>query len=361
MVTSFNSRLHVISSVCVHSRSWQRHFHGSHQSITAFLSTWTPRQAQLVRVLSVDLSKAFDVITHSSTINACCRFKIPFEVYPWIASNLKDRRQRVKIGESFSNWTNVTSGVPQGSVLGPLLFCIVTNDLSPVHANSTIIQYADDISLLHFVINATQDRLPEEFRNMVSWAENLKLCVNYYDKCYLMDVVTKKGLTLLPLPHVTPVTHLKLLGLTLSNDKRWTEHVNSTIKKASRRIFLMLNLSRAACPPHIIFKAYCTYVRSVLLYSFPAFCNIPVYLKSKMIRVEKRVFRLLGQHTFPSLFAAGDEICRRAFKEVVMHADHPLRRFFTLRQSFGTRSRGILQPPRTKTSRFKNSFLRFSC
>ena len=137
--------------------------------------------------------------------------------------------------------------------------------------------------------------------------------------------------------------------------------MNSTIKKASRRIFLMLNLSRAACPPHIIFKAYCAYVRSVLLYSFPAFCNIPAYLKLKMIRIENRVFRLLGQHNFPSLFVAGDEICRRVFDDVVRHPDHPLRRFFTLRQSSRTRSRAILQPPRTRTSRFKNSFLRFSC
>ena len=313
-----------------------------------------------VRVLSIDLSKAFDVITPSSILNACHSFQIPLQAYQWIKSYLSDRKQRVKLGDECSNWTHITSGVPQGSVLGPLLFCMTTNKLSPIHKNSTIIQYADDITLLHFLRNPNDDKLHEEFAHLEQWAESLSLSINR-NKCSVMDVVTKQNLVLQTLPNVHSVSHFKLLGVMLSSDMKWASHIDFIVKKASRRMFLLLNLRRANSPPDVIFKAYCAFIRSLLLYSFPVFCNIPAYLKQRLLRIEKRVFRLLGASTgdFPSLFSTADKICERIFEDVIRHNDHPLRGFFTHRTS-RTRSSVILHPPRCKTSRFSESFIKFS-
>ena len=69
--------------------------------------------------------------------------------------------------------------------------------------------------------------------------------------------------------------------------------IRDRVSKASRRIYLMYNLVRSGCPPELLVRAYVAYIRSVLLYSVPVFCNAPDYLFKKLCRVEKRVYRVI--------------------------------------------------------------------
>ena len=148
-----------------------------------------------VRLLSVDFSKAFNKLLHSCIVSACVDFELPSYAINWIASFLSGRKQRVFVDGRASSWSSVTSGVPQGSILGPILFCLAVDSLSPVCDNSHIIKYADDVSVFHFVRNQTQDMLQLEWDNLVQWSHTMHLPLNFL-KCNVTDFVTKKNLSL---------------------------------------------------------------------------------------------------------------------------------------------------------------------
>ena len=103
-----------------------------------------------------------------------------------ISNFLSFRRQRVFLDGRVSAWSAISSGVPQGSVLGPILFCMTTDSLSHVCKNSVIIRYADDVSILHFVRSASEDHLQTEWENIVTWSENVNLPLNLL-KCRVID------------------------------------------------------------------------------------------------------------------------------------------------------------------------------
>ena len=189
---------------------------------------------------------------------------------------LFNRQQRVFGNNCNSPWSVIPSGVPQGSVLGPLLFTLVVNDLKPLFSNSCIIKYADDVSLLHFVRSSSDDHLQEEFDKCMRWSRCNYLPLNF-SKCQVLDFCTKKCLSLTPVffsgSPLPQVETAKILGVFLSSDLSWNAHISYIVSKASHRVFIIRNLKRSACSSELIFRAYVAFVRSILLYTFPSFCN----------------------------------------------------------------------------------------
>ena len=115
--------------------------------ITYHISQGTP-----VDIFYADFAKAFDKVPHKKLIAKLRSYGINEETVNWIQSFLTNREQRVVLGKESSNWTRVTSGVPQGSVLGPLLFIIYINDLAKEIENKVEL-YADDSKLIRTVVN----------------------------------------------------------------------------------------------------------------------------------------------------------------------------------------------------------------
>jgi hypothetical protein len=316
-----------------------------------------------VRLLCVDFAKAFDKILHSLIISSVNRFGLSSNIVSWIGSFWADRFQMVRIGDNVSSWSPITSGVPQGSVLGPILFCMAVSSISSVCANSYCVMYADDLTVLHFVRNPADDLLQLEWDNIVAWSSANSLPVNNSKSC-VFDIVTKKSLTLFPVTHsdgsfLKSVSSISLLGLTFSADLKWNFHFDAMMKKVSKRTYLMYNLVKSGCPSDLLVCAYISYIRSVFLYSFPSFCNASDYLLKRLVRFEKRILRVIHASPRLDILAAADAMCRRLFASIEANDSHPLRTIFYERDKTA-RNHLTLKPPFARTKRFSNSFIKFA-
>lgn len=320
-----------------------------------------------VRVLSVDLAKAFDKIQHDRIIDSCISFNFPVPLIRWIASFLTNRLQYVTVNNVFSQGVRMTSGVPQGSVIGPLLFAMSVNSLSPVNVNSTMIKYADDILLLHKFRVPSQDHLQDEWDNIVEWSNCIALPINF-SKSIVMDIITKKNVDLKPIfvdnvNMLVNVSSFTYLGVTFSNNFSWNEHIKCIVRRASRKVFMIRNLRRCGSDPYLMLKTYQTFIRPILTYAFASYCNAPAYLLDELIKVERRIFRIMGMKCADELniIAHATLMCTNLFQVILKEECHPLRDVFQKRPTNScTRSHGcVLRPPFAKTKRYANSFIKF--
>jgi len=140
-----------------------------------------------VDVIFLDYWKAFDSIPHKRLQEKLKLFGLNAKLVAWITEFLKNRRMRVRVHRSFSNWAEVFSGVPQGSVLGPLLFLLFVNDLPSV-IKSHIRMFADDMKIWCTIKQDIDSiGLQQDLDSMDSWCQEWLLKLNP-DKCKVMHI-----------------------------------------------------------------------------------------------------------------------------------------------------------------------------
>ncbi|XP_071951181.1 uncharacterized protein [Antedon mediterranea] len=143
-------------------------------------------------VIYTDFSKAFDSVSHDLLIFKLSKFGLSGSLLSWFKSYLTNRQQRVVIGGETSDWLPVLSGVPQGSILGPLLFNLFINDLPLKFNHSESLLFADDLKLFK-VITTPQDAfsLQEDLNGLVEWTEKWGIKLNA-NKCKYLSITLKK-------------------------------------------------------------------------------------------------------------------------------------------------------------------------
>ena len=185
---------------------------------------------------------------------------------------LKNRRQRVQVNDSYSDWGSATSGVPQGSVLGPLLFLIYINDIVDVVKHSNIKLYADDSKIYHSFEREAEfsDGLQDDLESIAAWAASWQLSVNA-SKCFVLPVgnrlvsqnPSRYSLNDVALPTVKVE---KDLGVFMSGDLRFSEHCSKIASSASQvaGIIFRAFASKDVC---FMVKMFITYIRPILEYN----------------------------------------------------------------------------------------------
>ena len=247
-----------------------------------------------------DYSSAFTSVNHKLLLHKMKHsFNVTDRAYMWIASYLSNRTQRVVLNGKQSEWAPVLSGVPEGSICGPLLFTCYTADI-PLVIRGGCTMYADDIKL-HRPIRCVEDvtHLQADIDSLVQWSHTWKLRLNP-TKCHVISFTLRTS----PISAVYTMDGIVLgrcaevrdLGVILDSKLTFAKHVDATVAKSRRMLGLLIrSMQMSACPRRAklnyraLLTAYCSHVRSIMEYGSVVWSGAAVTHLKRLERI---------QHTF---------------------------------------------------------------
>ena len=220
-------------------------------------------QGYPIDVIYLDFQKAFDKVPHKRLMLKLRALGIVDEIYCWIEDWLKDRKQRVILLGANSDWIGVKSGVPQGSVLGPLLFLIYINDIDEGVA-SGLLKFADDTKIFGVVANNEDiKKLQGDLINLCRWSKDWLMLFNV-EKCKVMHIGYNNKKVKYEM-----VDKEKDLGVIMQNDLKWNSQCTKAVKTANR-VLGMIRRSFSYLNKDIALHLYKTLVRPHLEYCVQA-------------------------------------------------------------------------------------------
>ncbi|KAG7306984.1 hypothetical protein JYU34_007107 [Plutella xylostella] len=267
-------------------------------SFVEFLSEAIDEHRQ-VDVVYTDFSKAFDKVDHKNLIKKLSIYGIFGSLLLWLGSYLTDRNFYVVVNGFQSRNYSVTSGVPQGSHLGPILFNIFINDLPGLLQNSTPFLFADDLKLAKVIKSADESILLQNDLNVLNeWCKingmflNAKKCFYIRFTRNINEILSTYNIQSNTLLEVTTVRDL---GVTLDKKLTFVPHIDHIVKKSNKALGFVLRNSKAFRNPNTKILLYNAFVRSVLEY-----CSVvwrPHY-STHIARIERIQKRFVGHLSY---------------------------------------------------------------
>ena len=336
-----------------------------------------------VRVVFLDISKAFDRVWHKGLLYKLHRPGISGNLLKWLQSYLSDRRQRVIINGQNSDWKNVTAGVPQGSVLGPLLFLLYINDLSYEIQNCNIRFFADDTCLFINIDNRTEaaERINDDLIRVKNWAD--KWLVNFSPTKTKSLIISNKhdrqsnpAVYFDNLP-ITEVNNHTYLGLKFSYNLKWNDHIEDISVKATKRLNMMLPLKYKISRKTLEIM-YKTLVQPVMEYAIVVWGGTFDTTLSKLEEINVSALRLISGATSNSNIS-------NLYKETALNSFYQrrdiamLKMFYKIKHNlapdylaellpperyqvtqYSLRNNNTIEPPFARLETFKRSFIPYS-
>ena len=238
-----------------------------------------------VLCLFIDFSKAFDTINHKLLLQTLENIGIRGNVLKWFKSYLQNRRMTVRFKNRFSKKYTTSHGVPQGSVLGPLLFILFLNDIFKVCLYCKIYIYADDIVLIvsHYNVRDALDMMQRDFNEILKWTHDNYLIINSSKSKVMLikrpntlvqsriSVVSHKydclhnNMFHCECPNLEEVFMYPYLGVTVDATFSWTRHIDSLNKKLKNITVALYNL-RTKLPSPTLRMVYVALAESIIRY-----------------------------------------------------------------------------------------------
>jgi len=246
-------------------------------------------------IIYIDFSRAFDSIVHNKLLYKLETYGITGKLLYWISSFVQDRYQCVVIENFFSSVAKVISGVPQGSVLGPILFILFINDIDSVcHGQTKTKLFADDAKLYSAIdLNDRSLSLQISLNNLVAWADAWQLSINVQKCCVLSTVSSKRSghprSNSYYLNGILLTTNVNVLdlGITISANLSYNAHINNIVAKALQRSSILFR-GFASRNLQLMRKAFITYIRPLLEYNSILWSPNLVYLIDLIESVQRK-------------------------------------------------------------------------
>ena len=238
---------------------------------------------QISLLLLIDFSKAFDMVEHSILLEKLQHYGIRGTALSWLKSYLENREQFVSVGGKNSSKTSITYGVPQGSILGPLLFVIYINDMPGIANFAKFILYVDDANIIvtgHNLLEI-EEKLSRLSILLLKWVNDNGLLLNLRKTNYM--IFTRQNIqqnvnVMIGNTAIERKSETKFLGVIIDDRLTWTQHIRAIKMKMSRYVGIMYKI-KSQLPLQARIQIYHSFVQShvnycSLVWGFAAKSNI---------------------------------------------------------------------------------------
>ncbi len=247
----------------------------------------------------VDLEKAFDTVNHAILTKKLRHYGIRGIANNWFISYLSGRQQCVSLNGENSCYRNITCGVPQGSILGPLLFLIYINDRHYAIGNSLVHHFADDTNLLcsHKDPKVLRKMLNTDLRDLFSWLCSNRLSLNVSKTEFIIFKPPKMRLSQRITLKLNGTTlyeshHIKYLGLIMDDKLTWSSHIKELSKKLCKSVGILHKL-KSLCPEQVLMSIYYSLVHSHISYGLMVWGTAHDKIKDQIVKLQKRAIRII--------------------------------------------------------------------
>ena len=324
--------------------------------------------SKLTGALFVDLSKAFDTVSHSSILEKLPQYGITGNEMEWFTDYLFGRTMRVNYLGTLSSPKYVQCGVPQGSILGPVLFLLHFNEVPALLRHCEILMYADDTVLYfhHHDLHEIEKALSEDLNTMSKWLEDNELILNLKKgKTEVMMFGTRARLNKqdseikieYKSQQINVTDSYKYLGVGLDQTLSLNLHFNSICKKVAARIRLLRKM-RLFLTDVAVIRIYQALIIPLVTYcSLTNFYHQPSR-KSTLTVFENRIRKFANCHEVPTMLKMCEKkICVAVYKCLNEHYPYFENYFQRISHNFGTRNnKRLLKIPRIKLESTKRAF-----
>lgn len=324
----------------------------------------------VIRMALLDYSKAFDAINPSLLTGKIVSYGLPDWLSSWTWSFLNDRRQSVRIGTFVSDAAPVYRGIPQGTVMGPLLFLLMINDFSVLNANQTfIVSYADDQTLCYREVKdeSSCPSFLDEITNVLSWCKINEMKLNLSKTKEVVLALSNKSRANFDLAEIKVenmiierVKSSKVLGITIDENLGWNQHVDNVVSKCRSLLYLLRQLKQSyQLQSERIVYLIKALVIPTLLYAFPSWCNVNQSEVEKLYKVYKNAYHIAGiSIQYDEFVSLLDSLILNTFRKSSSNPRHPLNKFIPLLipHNYPTRRRSLPHVV-AKTTKYHNHLI----
>ena len=246
----------------------------------------------------IDLSKAFDTVNHKILLDKLDHYGIRNESLNWFKSYLSNRKQFVTINQSQSDPLLITCGVPQGSVLGPLLFLIYINDLPSISNKLEFFLFADDTNIYYESNDLTnlEKTINKELKKLYQWLCSNRLALNIDKTNFVLfhslhKTIDKPVTITINKKAISQANYVKYLGVLIDSNLSWKFHINELCKKISKTIGVLYKI-RQLVNSHILSNLYYAMIYPFLIYGINVWGSASNQLLNPLLLLQKKFLRM---------------------------------------------------------------------